>query len=70
MMDGARKAGGHVERAVKNGYGNVFSIIGRVKRAAEQDGQPDRAREFVKRAFASTSYYEVLALCLEYVRVA
>jgi len=49
--------------------GNVFSIIGRVRRALEHDGQPDRAREFVKRVFASKSYDEALALCLEYVEV-
>jgi hypothetical protein len=49
--------------------GNVYSIIGRVKRALEQDGLQDRAREFVKRAFGSHSYDEVLALCLEYVEV-
>ena len=49
--------------------GNVFSIIGRVKRALEQDGQPGRARDFVKRAFGSKSYDEVFALCLEYVEV-
>jgi hypothetical protein len=49
--------------------GNVFSIVGRVKRALERDGQPDRAREFVRLAFASKSYDEVLALCLEYVEV-
>jgi hypothetical protein len=47
----------------------VFSIVGRVKRALERDGQPDRAREFVRLAFASKSYDEVLALCLEYVEV-
>jgi len=40
----------------------VFAVIARVKRALEQDGQPDRAREFVKRAFESKSYDEVLAL--------
>lgn len=44
-------------------------MIGRVKKALERDGQPDRAREFVKRAFASKSYDEVLALCLGYVEV-
>ena len=49
--------------------GNVYSIIGRVKRALEQDGQQDRAREFVERAFGSKSYDAVLALCLEYVEV-
>lgn len=47
----------------------MFSIIGRVRRALGRDGQPDRAREFVKRAFESKSYDEVLALCLEYVKV-
>lgn len=49
--------------------GNVYSIIGRVKRALEQDGRQDRAREFVERAFGSKSYDAVLALCLEYVEV-
>ena len=49
--------------------GNVFSIIGRVRRALEQDGQHDPARKFVKRAFESKSYDEVLALCLEYVEI-
>jgi hypothetical protein len=45
-------------------------VIGnQVKRALERDGQPDPAREFVKRAFASKSYDKVLALCLEYVSV-
>jgi len=45
------------------------SIIGRVRRALEQDGQHDPAREFVKRAFESKSYDAVLALCLEYVEI-
>jgi len=45
----------------------VFTVIARVKRALEHDGQPDRAREFVKRAFESKSYDEVLALCVDYV---
>ena len=49
--------------------GNVFSIIGRVRRALDQNRQPDRAREFVKQAFESKSYDEVLRLCLEYVEV-
>ena len=49
--------------------GNVYSIIGRVRRALEQDGQSNLAREFVTRAFRSKSYDEVLQLCLEYVEV-
>ena len=49
--------------------GNVYSIIGRVRRALVVDGQDSRAREFVERAFSSGSYDAVLALCLEYVDV-
>lgn len=49
--------------------GNVFSIVGRVRRALTAAGQEDRAREFVERAFRSGSYEAVLALCLEYVEV-
>jgi hypothetical protein len=47
----------------------VFSVIGRVRRALVEAGQDDRAREFVERAYRSTSYDAVLALCLEYVEV-
>lgn len=49
--------------------GNVYSIIGRVRRALQEDGQEDRAREFVERAFTCGSYDAVLGLCLEYVEV-
>jgi hypothetical protein len=49
--------------------GNVFSIIGRVRRALTAAGQDDRAREFVEKAFRSGSYDAVLQLCLEYVEV-
>jgi hypothetical protein len=49
--------------------GNVFSIIGRVRRALTAAGQEDRAREFVEKALRSTSYDAVLQLCLEYVEV-
>jgi len=49
--------------------GNVFSIIGRVKRALKKAGQEDRAREFVEKAFCAGSYDEVLRLCMDYVEV-
>ncbi len=49
--------------------GNAFSVIGRVRRALVADGQEDRAREFVEKAFRSGSYDAVLQLCLEYVEV-
>lgn len=49
--------------------GNVFAVIGRVRRALRNAGQTDRAREFVDRAFAAKSYDEVLAMLPEYVDV-
>jgi len=36
--------------------GNVFSVIGRVRRALVLTGQEGRAREFVTRAYRSGSY--------------
>jgi hypothetical protein len=47
--------------------GNVFAVIGRVRRCLERDGQPERAREFVERATSSTRYDAVLKLTFEYV---
>jgi hypothetical protein len=47
--------------------GNVFSVIGRVRRCLELSGQPERAREFVERATSSASYDAVLQLTFEYV---
>jgi hypothetical protein len=49
--------------------GNVFNVIGRVRRALRDAGQADRAGEFVRRAMAAHSYDEVLGLCWEYVDV-
>jgi len=49
--------------------GNVFNVIGRVRRALLDAGQDDEAREFVERAFRCASYDEVLRLVLEYVEV-
>lgn len=49
--------------------GNVFNVIGLVKRALERAGQRDKAEEFVKRAFKSGSYDNVLALVFEYCEV-
>lgn len=47
--------------------GNVFAIIGRVRRCLEREGQPERAKEFVERATSSASYDAVLQLTFEYV---
>ena len=49
--------------------GNVFAIIGTVRRALERAGQRERASEFVAKAMQSKSYEEVLALCFDYVDV-
>jgi hypothetical protein len=49
--------------------GNVFAIIGRVQKALVKAGLESRAGEFVRRAFAATSYDEVLTLCMDYVDV-
>ena len=49
--------------------GNVFAIIGKVRRALREAGQPERAAAFVERAFQAHSYDEVLQLCLEFVEV-
>lgn len=49
--------------------GNVFAVIGAVRRALVAAGQPDRAREFVERAWAAGSYDAVLRHCFEYVDV-
>jgi hypothetical protein len=47
--------------------GNVFAIIGRVRRCLELSGQPERATEFVERATSAASYDAVLQLTFEYV---
>lgn len=49
--------------------GNVFNIIGRVKKALERAGMKEEAKEFVEKAFKCGSYHEVLALTIEYVDV-
>ena len=49
--------------------GNVFAIIGTVRRALRRAGQDTRATEFVQKAFGARSYDEVLGLCMDYVDV-
>ena len=49
--------------------GNVFSIIGQVRRVLIRAGQCAGAREFCQRSFAANSYDEVLRLCFDYVEV-
>ncbi len=49
--------------------GNVFAVIGNVRRALIDAGQGDEAAEFVAQAFNAGSYDEVLDLVLAYVEV-
>ena len=49
--------------------GNVFSIIGRVKRTLVEVGEVEQAAEFVEKTSHAGSYDEVLLLCMEYVDV-
>lgn len=49
--------------------GNIFNLIGVVRRALEQAGKKEEAEEMVKRAHNSSSYEEVLQLFWEYVDI-
>ena len=49
--------------------GNVFSIIGHVRKALKESGQPEKAKEFCEKAFQQHSYDNVLRLCSDYVEV-
>lgn len=49
--------------------GNVFAIIGTVKRTLERAGLRDEARAFSAQAMQSASYDDVLALCFDFVDV-
>lgn len=54
---------------LSNCDGNVFAIIGKVRRTLKQSGQEDKADEFATKARQSESYDEVLQLCFKYVDV-
>jgi len=49
--------------------GNVFHVIGIVRRSLREAGLDEEASELVDRAFACKAYDEVLRLCFEYVEV-
>ena len=49
--------------------GNVFAIIGKVSKTLKKAGLKNKAKEFTKKALSSSSYDEVLTLCLKYVNV-
>jgi hypothetical protein len=49
--------------------GNVFNVMGLVRRALRDAGQSEQAEEFIARAVQSEDYDTVLQLCFEYVEV-
>lgn len=49
--------------------GNVFNLIGIVKRTMEKAGLRNEAKEMMKRCFGSSSYDEALQIMMEYVDV-
>jgi hypothetical protein len=49
--------------------GNIFNVIGLVKKALIKAGQKDKADEFVKAMFKAGSYGEALNLAGEYVEI-
>jgi len=49
--------------------GNVFNIIGLVRKALREAEQPEKAKEFSERAFAAESYDVVLGMADEYVEI-
>jgi hypothetical protein len=59
-----------VEVQLSGEDGNVFAIIGRVRRALKSAGHADAAETYSKAAMACKSYDEVLRLTMETVDVA
>lgn len=49
--------------------GNVFNIIGLVRRCLIASNRHDEGEEFARKAFACSSYDEVLQLAMTYVEV-
>ena len=49
--------------------GNVFNLIGIVRRALVDNGLEKEAKEMVERAYKSQSYDEVLRMFMEYVEI-
>lgn len=47
--------------------GNIFSIVGRCRRALKRAGQPDLADEMSEKVMATKSYDESLQIVMGYV---
>ena len=51
------------------GDGNVYCVIGKVSSALRRAGYREEAEEFASTAMNSSSYDEVLRLCMAWVEV-
>lgn len=49
--------------------GNVFALIGRVRRVLNEAGQQKEATRMLERCFKARSYDEALQIMMEYVEV-
>lgn len=49
--------------------GNVFFIIGKVKKVLQKEVDRDVANEYANKCFAAGSYDEVLRITMDYVEV-
>ena len=47
--------------------GNIFAILGRVRQALKESGQPEQADEVTERVTQAGSYQEALQIIMEYV---
>ena len=56
-------------KLVHQADGNVFSILGRVRRALRESGQPEQADAVTERVTQAGSYDEALRIIMEYVEV-
>ena len=49
--------------------GNIFVILGRVRRALQDNDQPEQANEVTDRVTQAGSYEDALQIIMEYVEV-
>ncbi len=49
--------------------GNIFAVLGRVRRALRESGQPEQADEVTDRVTQAGSYEEALQIIMGYVDV-
>ena len=47
--------------------GNIFAILGAARKALKRAGQRDKVEEMTTRVTSSKSYYQALAIIMDYV---